>query len=187
MHGLKIGSDNTVWIISKNPEIGQGVKTSLPMIIAEELEVDWTKVIIEQAPYDKRLGSQLAGGSSAIRSNYQTLREVGASAKSLFLQAAAQRWSIDQSMLMASNGYVINKNNNKKMSYGELIEEASKLSPPENPPLKNPKDFKLIGKPQKGVDNLKIVTGRMEFGIDSKMDGTVYAAPSKNHRYLKAV
>lgn len=177
---LKIGSDNSIRIVSKNPEIGQGVKTSMPLIVAEELEVEWEKVIVEQAPYDKRLGSQFAGGSSAIRSNWMTLRKVGAAAKELFIQAAANKWQVGTSSLSANDGHVVQVDGRKKISYGELVADASLLEAPEDPVLKDPKNFKLIGTTKKGVDNEKIVTGAIEFGIDASTEGMVYAAIKKS-------
>lgn len=177
---LKIGNDNSITILSKNPEIGQGVKTSMPMIIAEELNVDWRKVIVEQAPLDKRLGPQFAGGSSSINSNWEVLRKAGASAKQMLLMAASKRWNVSQDLLKADNGKIVNTVNNDKISYGDLTELASTLEIPENPPLKNPKDFKIIGSWKNGVDNEKIVTGSIDYGIDSSLEGMLYAAIEKS-------
>ena len=177
---LSIGSDNSIIIQSKNPEIGQGVKTSMPMIIAEELGVDWERVIVEQASYDPQFGSQFAGGSSAIRSNYLTLRKVGAAARELFIHAAAKTWNTDPSTLYVSNGEVLDKRNYRRISYGELVAVASTFEAAEDPELKDPNDFHIIGHSQKGVDNLKIVTGTMEYGIDASIEGMLYACISKS-------
>lgn len=177
---LKIGSDNSIRIISKNPEIGQGVKTSMPMIIAEELGVDWERVIVEQAPYDQRLGSQFAGGSSAIRSNWMMLRKVGAAVKTVFMTAAANAWGIDVQQVHVSDGVLSNEVNNQSFTFGELLEAASKLELPEEPVLKHPSDFTIIGQGKRAVDAAKIVTGQMEYGIDARAEGMVFAAIKKS-------
>jgi isoquinoline 1-oxidoreductase beta subunit len=163
---LKIGADNTISIVAKNPEIGQGVKTALPQIIAEELEVDWNKIEIVQANFDVRLGDQFAGGSTAIKENFTELRKVGASAREMLIEAASRKWQVSLDQCYAQSGYVFDRKSSKKLSYGELAEAASKLNIRENPALKNPKDFKIIGKAIGGVDNKKIVTGQIDFGID---------------------
>ncbi|MBL6446949.1 xanthine dehydrogenase family protein molybdopterin-binding subunit [Fulvivirga sp. 29W222] len=172
---LKIGADNSIVIFAKNPEIGQGVKTSLPMIIAEELEVDWNKIQVVQAGLDGRLGGQFAGGSTGIKNNWQALRTAGATGRSMLVTAAAVKWQISESECYAEQGKVKNKRNNKQFTYGELVDDASKLDVPESPGLKDPKDFKIIGTPKKGVDNHKIVTGTAEFGIDARKEGMLVA------------
>lgn len=173
---LKIFPNGTITIMAKNPEIGQGVKTSLPMIIAEELEVDWKTVKIEQSPIDaRRYGRQFAGGSTAIPTNYDTLRKVGAAAREMLITAAAQRWSVSVSECYAKSGTVFHRPTGKKASYGDLAEAASKIKPPENPALKDPKDFTIIGTSQTGVDNLQVVTGKPLFGIDVRVPGMLYA------------
>jgi isoquinoline 1-oxidoreductase subunit beta len=154
---LRIGTDNTIRIIAKNPEIGQGVKTSLPQIIAEELDVDWEKIEVVQANFDARLGDQFAGGSTAIKENFLTLRQVGASAREMLVEAAARKWQVSLDQCYAQSGFVLDRKSNNKFSYGELAEAASKLNPRENPKLKDPKEFKIIGQPIGGVDNQKIV------------------------------
>ena len=172
---LKIGSDNSIIIFAKNPEIGQGVKTSLPMIIAEELEVDWNSIEVIQAGLDSRLGAQFAGGSTAIKTNWQTLRTAGAAGKSMLIATAAGKWQISESECYAERGVVKNRRNKKQFTYGELADDASKLKVPEAPSLKDPKDFKIIGTSKKGVDNQQIVTGTAEFGIDARKEGMLVA------------
>lgn len=173
---LKIGTDNSISIMAKNPEIGQGVKTSLPQIIAEELEVDWTKIEIIQANFDVRLGDQFAGGSTSIKENFTELRRVGAAAREMLIEAAARQWQVSLDQCSAELGFIINKKSGAKLSYGELAEAASKLNPRENPSLKNPKDFKIIGKAIGGTDNKKIVTGTVEFGLDARPKDALIAA-----------
>ncbi len=173
---LKIGSDGKIIIMSKNPEIGQGVKTSMPQIIAEELEVDWKQIEVVQAPLNNSLGDQFAGGSTAIKENFTELRKAGAAAKEMLIEAASRKWKVPLNECYASEGFVFRKNTNDKFSYAELAEAASKLNVRENPKLKEKKDYKLIGKAIGGVDNSKIVTGNMEFGIDARPKGMVVAS-----------
>jgi isoquinoline 1-oxidoreductase beta subunit len=172
---LKISSDNKVTIIAKNPEIGQGVKTSLPQIIAEELEVDWQMIEVVQGDLNAGLGDQFAGGSTAIKENFNELRKVGASAREMLIEAASKKWSGSAEECYASNGFIFHRPTARKFSYGELADDASKLNPKPNPKLKDPKDFKIIGKAIPGVDNKKIVTGSVKFGIDSRPDGALVA------------
>lgn len=173
---LKIGSDGKIIIMSKNPEIGQGVKTSMPQIIAEELEVDWKKIEVMQAPLDNKLGDQFAGGSTAIKENFNELRKAGAAAKEMLIEAASRKWKVSLDQCYASEGFVMRKNTNEKLSYAELADDASKLNVRENPKLKDKKDYKIIGKPLAGVDNKKIVTGTAEFGLDARPKGMVVAS-----------
>lgn len=172
---LKITSDNKITIIAKNPEIGQGVKTSLPQIIAEELEVDWKQIDVVQGDLHPGLGDQFAGGSTAIKENFNELRQVGASAREMLIEAASKRWSTSAGNCYASGGFVLEKSGTRKLSYGELADDASKLDPKPNARLKDPKDFKIIGKAISGVDNTKIATGKIQFGIDSRPAGALVA------------
>lgn len=172
---LQINTDNSIIIFAKNPEIGQGIKTSLPMIIAEELEVDWNKIEVRQADLAAPFGSQFAGGSTGIKSNFDALRKAGASAREMLVQAAAQKWGTELANCYAQSGFVYNKLNQQKLSYGELAEAAAALPVPEKPTLKEIKEFKIIGKPVQGVDNLSIVTGKPIFGLDQKPKGMLTA------------
>ena len=153
---LKIGSDGKIIIMSKNPEIGQGVKTSMPQIIAEELEVDWKQIEVVQAPLDNSLGDQFAGGSTAIKENFIELRRAGAAAKEMLIEAASRKWKVSLNECYASEGFVVRRKTNDKLSYAELADDASKLNVRENPKLKEKKDYKIIGKAIGGVDNKKI-------------------------------
>ncbi len=175
---IRISPQGAVTLFAKTPEIGQGVKTTLPMIVAEELEVDWEKVTVEQAPIDPRFGGQTAGGSTTIPSNYDRLRRLGAVAKTMLVTAAANTWQVPADECTAASGAVAHAKSGRKLSYGELAEAASKLPVPDEKSvkLKDPADFKILGRRITGVDNRKIVTGEPLFGIDQRLPGMVYAA-----------
>jgi isoquinoline 1-oxidoreductase beta subunit len=138
---LNINSDGVVTIIFHRSELGQGVKTALPMLIAEELEVDWNKIVIRQSDADVKYGNQTTGGSTSIRLNWEPLRVAGATARVMLITAAANRWKVSPENCYAENGFVINKLNKAKFSYGELVEDASKLPVPKNVKLKDPKEY----------------------------------------------
>jgi isoquinoline 1-oxidoreductase beta subunit len=179
---VKITPDNVVTIIAKNPEIGQGVKTSLPMLIAEELEVDWDKVRIEQADLDQtRYGQQNAGGSTATPNNYDPLRRVGASVRLMFVSAAAQTWGVPAGECSAVSGVVHHRASGRSLTYGQLATTAAKLTPPDmaSVPLKPAASFVTVGKAKTGVDNRAIVTGQPTFGIDFTLPGMLFAVYEK--------
>ena len=176
---LKIDSNGIVTIIFHRSELGQGVKTALPMLVAEELEVDWDKIVIEQSDADAKYGNQTTGGSTSIRVNWEPLRVAGATARVMLITAAASKWNISPENCYAENGFVINKLNNQKFSYGALVEDASKLPVPKNVKLKDPKDFKLIGKRIHRVDTPDKIYGKAKFGIDIVIPGVYYAAVSR--------
>ena len=173
---LKIDSNGLVTIIVHRSEMGQGVKTALPMLIAEELEVEWDKIVIEQADADPKYGSQTTGGSTSIRRNWEPLRVAGATARVMLITAAANVWNISTDNCYAEKGFVINKLNNDKLSYGSLVEEASNLQIPTNIKLKDPEDFKIIGKRVHRVDTPDKICGKAIFGIDVVIAGMLYAA-----------
>lgn len=186
---LKIGDNGVVTIMSPNPEIGQNVKTSMPMIVAEELDMDWAKVIVEQAPLDTslygvpfiskiagqaeapRTGMQIAGGSNSIRSSWDALRLAGATAREMLLQAAAEIWGVAKDELSTENGYVIHEASGQKEHYGVFAAAASEVAVPEEVVLKDPSAYKIIGSSKKNVDGLKIATGQPLFGIDVMKEG----------------
>lgn len=176
---IKINSDGQVTLIAHMPDMGQGVKTSLPMLLAEELEVDWEQVAIEHVVTDERVyGRQTAGGSQSVAANYTRLRQLGAAAKHILLSAAAQQWNVPATECLAENSFIKHSASGKTLSYGELAAAASELEAP-NPKkikLKDPADFKIIGKRIGGVDNEAIVTGQLDYGIDQTPPNLKYAS-----------
>ncbi len=173
---LKISENGVVTIMSPNPEIGQNVKTSMPMIVAEELDVDWKNVIVEQAPLNTEVFSrQVAGGSQSIRQSWSGLRMVGATARMMLIMAAAKEWQVPVEEVTTEAGVLYHKNKGKKAGYGEMSTAAAQIPVPEEVKLKEVKDFKIIGTSRKNVDGHKIVTGQPMFGLDYKKDGMLIA------------
>ena len=177
---VRLTPDGVVTIMAQNPEIGQGVKTMLPMLIAEELDIPWSQVRVEQADFDPtKYRGQMAGGSMATPMHYESMRRVGAAARSMLVDAAAKEWRTKPEKCTTEAGVVHFKN--KSLSYGELASAAALLEPP-NPrtvALKDPKDFTIIGQPIPGVDNPKIVVGEPLFGIDVSVPGMKHAVFEK--------
>ncbi len=172
---IKISSEGKVTIFAPNPEIGQGVKTSMPMLIAEELDVLWEDVYVVQGDMDREnFTNQFAGGSNSLKLSWLPLRETGATAKQMLINAAALQWGVSSNDCYAKEGRVYNQGG-ESLGYGDLVDAASKLEIPENFKLKDPKDFTIIGKGKSNVDIDKIVTGLPLFGLDTKVEGMVYA------------
>lgn len=173
---IKIADNGMVTLFSPNPEIGQGVKTSMPMLIAEELDVPWGHVHVEQGVLDtENYQNQYAGGSNSIRLAWEPLRQTGATARQMLVNAAAARWGVDASECKASQGVITNAKG-ETLGYGDVVNEAAVLDIPENVSLKDPKDFNIIGTDAKNVDIDKIITGKPLFGMDYKVEGMVYAS-----------
>jgi isoquinoline 1-oxidoreductase subunit beta len=179
---LRISPDGSIVLYAKNPEVGQGVKTSLPMIIAEELDADWSKVRVEQSAIDSALyGRQVAGGSRSIPTSWDQLRRAGATARAMLISAAAKNWGVGESECTTESSNVVHSASNRRLGYGELSVKAAALPVPDEKSLKlkERKDYKLLGKRVTGVDNLKIVTGQPLFGIDQVVPGMHYAVFEK--------
>ncbi len=173
---LKIGDNGMVTIMSPNPEIGQNVKTSMPMIVAEELDTDWDNVIVEQAPLNTDIFQrQLAGGSQSIRAGWQGLRMAGATARHMLIAAAAEAWQVPASEITTSAGTITHKASNKSAGYGEMASSAATMTVPEEVSLKDSKDFVIIGTDRRNVDGPNLVTGKPLFGIDIQEEGLLIA------------
>ncbi len=173
---LSISPQGVITIFSPNPELGQNIKTSFPMVVAEELDADWTQVRVVQAALDtKKYERQVTGGSGAIPHSWERLRKAGATARHMLIEAAAKRWNVDASTLTAENSFVVDKTGNRRLSYGELANEASSIAVPKDVKLKEQKDFKLIGKAVRNVDNKDIITGKPLFGLDVYREGMLHA------------
>ena len=177
---IRISPSGTVIIVSKQPEMGQGVKTSLPMIIAEQLEVPWKDIIIEQGDFDAKYGGQSAGGSQSTPSNYDNFHLLGATARTMLIEAAAQTWGVPASECRAEKAAVLHTSG-KSLKYGQLAAKAATIPVPakEAVKLKEPKDFKLLGTRVPQFDSKKIATGESLFGIDVKVQGMLYAVYEK--------
>ncbi len=179
---VHIDDDNTITLISARSEMGQGVYTSMPMLIAEELNVDIRAIKVAMAPPNGKLygnallgGPQLTGGSTSVRDGWDKLRVAGAQVRMMLTTAAALKWNIPEDQLTAENGMVTGPQG-KKATYGQLAADAARLPVPQSPKLKDPKDFRIVGKPTKRLDTPAKVNGTAEFGIDVKLPGMVYAA-----------
>ncbi len=186
---IKVGNNGVVTIMSPNPEIGQNVKTSMPMIIAEELDVDWENVVVEQAPLDsEKYERQVAGGSQSIRHGWDALRKAGATTKAMLISAAAAQWEVDASTCTASKGIITNAYGDT-LGYGEVASAAASLEVPEEVKLKKTEEYKIIGASKRNVDLKQIITGQPLFGIDTREEGMMYASvlrPSAFGQTLKS-
>jgi len=174
---ISITPKGEVAIISKTPEIGQGMKTALPMLIAEDLDVPWSSVTVYQADLNAAYGNQGVGGSTTIPTNYMPMRQLGATARTMLVQAAAQTWNVPVGECTTASGVVYHKASNRSLAYGDLTSTAAKLPTPDpsTVTLKDDKDIKILGTRVAGVDNPKVVTGKPLFGIDVKQPGQLYA------------
>jgi len=180
---LRIGTDDRVTVIVNHSEMGQGVYTALPMLLAEELDADWNKIGFESAPVDPKynhpvFGMQITGGSSSVWSAFEQYRKAGAAARGMLIAAAAQQWNVNPATLRTDSGAVFD-GTNRKLTYGQLAEAAAKLTPPAEVTLKDPKTFKLIGKPVKRLDTSEKINGKAVFGLDVKMPGMLTAVVAR--------
>tara|TARA_R110002051_G_scaffold69304_1_gene124606 strand:- start:29720 stop:31969 length:2250 start_codon:yes stop_codon:yes gene_type:complete len=173
---LKIADNGIVTIMSPNPEIGQNVKTSMPMIVAEELDIDWENVIVEQAPLNTAIFKrQLAGGSQSIRAGWEALRMAGATARYMLIAAAAAAWEVPTTEVTTAAGMLYHKASNRSTGYGEMASAAATMTVPEEVALKEVTNFKIIGTSRKNVDGNKIITGKPLYGIDIQKEGMLIA------------
>jgi isoquinoline 1-oxidoreductase beta subunit len=173
---LRIAPSGEVTITLAKSEMGQGVYTALPMIVAEELDADWSKVHVEQALADGKYGGMGTGGSTSVRTSWEPLRMAGAAGRAMLIAAAAKKWGVDPSTCETEPGFVHHRLSGRSVSYGDLAEEASKLPVPEKPKLKYPKDFRIVGKRTLRLDTPDKVGGKAVFGMDVRVPGMLYGA-----------
>lgn len=180
---ITINPDNTFSIIAKNPETGQGMKNALPMIIAEELDVDWKQVKVQQADLDPKYGSQIEGGSTSTPTNYTPMRQIGVAGRLMMVNAAAANWSVPAAELTTGAGVVTHAASKRTATYASLAAKAATMPLPDataiNAALKDPNNFKIVGKRIPGIENLQMVTGKPTYSIDVTLPGMLYAAFEK--------
>jgi isoquinoline 1-oxidoreductase subunit beta len=181
---VRIGTDERITVVVNHSEMGQGVYTALPMILADELDADWSKVGYESAPVDPAynhpvFGMQMTGGSTSVWSSFEQFRKAGAAARAMLVAAAAQQWSVDASSCSTADGKVTHTASKRSLTYGRLAESAARMTPPAQVSLKDPKNFKLIGKPLKRLDTPEKLNGKGVFGIDVMLPGMLTAVVAR--------
>src|SRR3984957_670885 len=178
---IRIDKSGKTTLVMPQVEMGQGIYTAVAMILAEELDADFSSVVLEHAPANEKLyanpafGIQATGGSTSVRAFWKPLRTAGASARAMLVQAAAQQWQVDPASCATANSEVTHKDSGRKLSYGEVAAGASSQTPPKDVPLKDPKDFVLIGKPLKRLDTPEKVNGKAVYGIDAMLPDMKFA------------
>jgi isoquinoline 1-oxidoreductase subunit beta len=180
---LEISTAGAITIWCGHSEMGQGVQTSLPMLVAEELSCDWRHVKVIQADLDPKYGNQITGGSGSVRSSFDTLREAGAAAREMLVAAAASAWAVPSAECRTEDGFVLHAATQRKIPFEQLVDVACTLSPPAHPPLKNPAAFTLLGKPTRRMDGPAKVTGSAKFGIDTRLPGMLIASVERCPAY----
>ena len=180
---LELSTTGDVKIWCGKSEMGQGVFTALPMIVAEELSCDWRRVQVVQADLDEKFGDQLTGGSGSVRTSYDSLRKAGAAARELLLGAASVRWNVARSECHAENGFIVHTATQRKLTYEQLLDAASALQPQANPGLKIPSEFVLVGKPTRRTDTKLKITGAAKFGLDTRLPGMLIASVERSPVY----
>jgi isoquinoline 1-oxidoreductase beta subunit len=178
---IQIAATGIVTIMAPAPEIGQGIRTMLPMVVAEELDADWSQVVVKQADLDEKFGFQVAGGSMSTPNLFDPMRKIGASGRALLISAAAKRWGVSEGECTTKAGRVMHAASGKSLGYGEVADEAAKLPVPDADKLKfkDPKNYTIVGKAQAGVDNSALFTGKPQFAIDVRLPGMLYAVYEK--------
>ncbi|HXA39456.1 MAG TPA: molybdopterin cofactor-binding domain-containing protein, partial [Phenylobacterium sp.] len=179
---IRIARDGKTTLVMPQVEMGQGVYTAVAMILAEELDADFSQVVLEHAPPNDKLygnpvfGIQVTGNSNSIRSFWTPLRKAGATGRAMLVEAAAQRWKVSPASCSAANGKVIHAASGRSLAYADLVDAAARVPPPKDPPLKDPQNFTLIGKPLKRFDTPAKVTGATIYGIDALLPGMKFAS-----------
>lgn len=181
---LRITPDNRITVSCGSAEMGQGVLTAIPMMVAEELDADWALVSVEQAPVDQAynnpmFGMQATGGSTTVRAHWTPVRQAGAAARQMLVAAAAQGWGVDPATLRTEKGHVIGGPGGQKIAYGQLVAAAAKQPVPKEPKLKDAKDFRIMGKPTRRLDSAAKINGTAKFGIDARVDGMLVAVMAR--------
>src|SRR6267154_1596800 len=181
---VRIGTDESVTVISAHSEMGQGIYTSLPMLLNEELQADWSKIRVEAAPVDKvynhpAFGMQITGGSTTSPAEWERYRKMGAVARTMLVEAAAQQWKVDAASCQVEKGVVLHRSTGKRATYGSLASAAAQLTAPADVPLKDAKSFTLIGKPTRRLDTPSKTNGTGQFGLDVSVPGMFTAVVAR--------
>ena len=173
---VRIDPDDTVTVTCARAEMGQGARTAIAMLAAEELDADWSRVRVVQGDLDEKYGEQFAGGSAVVRTSWRPIRQAGAAARAMLLEAAARRWRVPVAECRTANGRVLHPKTRRAVRYGALVGDARDLPVPADPPLKRRAEYTLLGRGRGNLDHAAIVTGRARFGIDTRVPGMLYAA-----------